>query len=103
MPFQCTFCVAIFHCARDLEEHCRAQHNQLEDLARHSYEGELALAGEVMMLLQTMVDFGRNPYGQLHVELMEVFLTLLLQILTRLRDLILESREYFHRRWQRYH
>ena len=103
MSFQCTFCAASFHCARDLDEHRRTQHPQPEEMARQTYQGELALAGEVTTLLRTMVDFGHNPYGQVHVELMEVFLELLLQILTRLRQLILRSRDHFHQRWHRYH
>ena len=103
MAFQCTFCVARFHCARDLDEHRHSQHSQPEEMARQTYQNELALAGEVTSLLRTIVDFGHNPVGQVHVELMEVFLELLLQILTRLRQLILRSRSHFHQRWQRYH
>ena len=103
MAFQCSFCVARFHCARDLDEHHQAQHSQPREMSRQAFQDELALAGEVTSLLRTMVDFSRNPFGQVHVELMEVFLELLLQILTRLRHLILGSRSDNHQRWQRYH
>ena len=103
MPYQCTFCAATFHCARDLEGHYQIQHPQSMELSRLSYRNELSLSNEITMLLRTMVDFSRNPHGQIHVELMEVFLDLVLQLLNRLRNLISISMDYFHQRWQRYH
>ena len=93
----------MFHCARDLEGHYQIQHPQPVELSRLSYRSELSLSNEITMLLRTMVDFSRNPHGQIHVELMEVFLDLVLQLLNRLLNLISISSDYFHQRWQRYH
>ena len=76
---------------------------QSVELSRPSFLYELSLGHEITMLLQTMVDFSNTPYGQLHVELMEVYHDLLLRVLNRLLFLIRRSTDHFHSRWERYH